>query len=274
MYYIYKYINKINKKVYVGKTNNPRLRQNGHRSIAYNPKEHSYHHPFYQDFRKYGEEGFSFEVIEQVDDDNKASEREEYWTNKLGSNITGYNIKCGNKPPKKSYEEKTRLSQIFSSKEIKDIQRMLIAQKTRQEIYTKYPKLSGSYLSNINLGFNYYNPDFNYPLKKKRADGAFSHNIKDIKRDIKKGIPYSQIAEKYNIKSMGFISSVNSGRYYYDKNEIYPLCIKGTRRRLNERKANEMRKKRSQGARVVDLMKEYKVSKRTVLAVLNYKRYK
>lgn len=47
--------------------------------------------------------------------------------------------------------------------------------------------------------------------------------IKDIKTMIKTQIPYSDICLKYGI-SKTFISNINSGLYFYDNNENYPLC--------------------------------------------------
>lgn len=44
----------------------------------------------------------------------------------------------------------------------------------------------------------------------------------NIKEEIKRGIEYSIISKKYNI-SLGHISNINHGKYYYDKNETYPL---------------------------------------------------
>ena len=46
--------------------------------------------------------------------------------------------------------------------------------------------------------------------------------LKELKQDIKQGIPYYELENKYNI-SAAFISSINNGVYFKDNNENYPL---------------------------------------------------
>ena len=52
MYYIYRYTNKNNGKSYIGQTNNIQKRKNGHRSSAYNQKDHDYNNAFHAALRK------------------------------------------------------------------------------------------------------------------------------------------------------------------------------------------------------------------------------
>lgn len=47
--------------------------------------------------------------------------------------------------------------------------------------------------------------------------------ITDIKRMIKEKTPYDDICKKYSV-SKTFISDINNGRFFYDEQEIYPLC--------------------------------------------------
>lgn len=46
--------------------------------------------------------------------------------------------------------------------------------------------------------------------------------IKQLKNDIKQGICYLDLSNKYNI-SISFISSINNGIYFFDETENYPL---------------------------------------------------
>lgn len=61
---------------------------------------------------------------------------------------------------------------------------------------------------------------------KNKSSNFTKKEIELIKQDIKNGITYSKIQEKYRIKSPGFIRGINTGKYYFDKDEKYPLCDK------------------------------------------------
>ena len=47
MYYIYKFTNKTNGKIYIGQTNNIQKRKNCHRSDSFNEKSSGYNLPFH-----------------------------------------------------------------------------------------------------------------------------------------------------------------------------------------------------------------------------------
>ena len=88
MYYIYKFTNKINGKVYIGQTNNIEKRKRGHKSESFNPNANGYNLPFHCAIRKYGWENFDFEIIEEIADDfsyEYVNEREIYFIQKFDS---------------------------------------------------------------------------------------------------------------------------------------------------------------------------------------------
>ena len=234
--YIYKYVNKINGHVYVGQTNDLQKRFNGHKSDSLNPNSHSYNYPLSKAFRKYGIKSFSYEIIEETDDREIANKREIYWIEKLKSHVSqgGYNITKGGEShngQKVPWEELLTKGKVFTPEEIVNIQNQLIQGVLYNDLIEQYkPRLTRTFLSNLNHGINYKNPKLNYPLKKDFS-GEKSHfskeEIQNIKQDIKNGIKYSDIQKKYNIESAGFISGINTGRYFFDKKESYPLCLKG-----------------------------------------------
>ena len=82
---IYKTINKINNKIYIGKDvyNNPNYLGSGKM--------------LKKAIKKYGKENFKKEIIESCDDEQKLSNREIYWIDKLNAtdNNIGYNIAIG-----------------------------------------------------------------------------------------------------------------------------------------------------------------------------------
>lgn len=232
MYYIYKYTNKINGKSYIGQTNNIQKRKNGHRSAAYNPKDFNYNNAFHLALRKYGEENFDFEIIEEISEEfgrDYLNERERFFIQLFKSHVSenGYNITWGgdgcNKIPK-TFEECCACSKILTINQIKDIQQMLIDGYQYFEIKQKYPVLTDSFCSNINNGWNFKRDDLQYPLKNLHT--KFSKDtMVAIKNDIKNNVTYNEISKKYGI-SPGYISEINSGHRWFDKNEFYPLCKK------------------------------------------------
>lgn len=124
---IYQIRNKVNGKVYVGSTNNTRLRWNNHRS-SLNRGVHE--NPYLQNaWNKYGAGAFEFSVLEEVDDENRI-EREKFHINEtkcLDRNI-GYNIDAN--PNDKSGENNT----FYGKKHTEETKKKLrVAARNRSE---------------------------------------------------------------------------------------------------------------------------------------------
>lgn len=243
MNYIYKFTNKINGHCYIGQTNNLQKRYNGHKSESFNPKVSGYWLPLHCAIRKYGIDNFTYEVIEEIADGESQdfiNEREKYFIQYYHSlkDENGYNVTLGGDGCPKSplsYEEKLERSKLFTREEIKDIQQRLINDEEYDDIEKIYaPKLKRTFLVNINTGTNFYNPDFNYPLKKNAKSKFSQKEIREIKNRIKSGEIYSSIQKDFNIKSAGFLSMINTGKYFYSDEDTYPLCNKGCRKQDNE----------------------------------------
>lgn len=243
MTYIYKFTNKINGHCYIGQTNNLQKRYNGHKSEAFNEKASGYWLPFHCAIRKYGIENFNYEILEEIADGESQKfidEREKYFIAYYHSlkDENGYNVTIGGegcpKPPL-SYEEKLERSKLFTKEEIQDIQKRLLNDEEYDDIEKIYfPKLKRTFLVNINTGTNFYNPDFKYPLKKNAKSKFSQKEIREIKNRIKSGEIYSSIQKDFNIKSAGFLSMINTGKYFYSEEDSYPLCNKGCRKTDNE----------------------------------------
>ena len=99
MYNIYKITNSINGKAYIGKTMldiNVRFQQ--HKNDSKKPRRE--HRPLYNAMNKYGTNNFTVELIEIVDTNEKASEREIYWIDQYRTFVkfadcNGYNATMG-----------------------------------------------------------------------------------------------------------------------------------------------------------------------------------
>ena len=243
MYYIYKFTNKKNGKTYIGQTNNIQKRKNGHKSESFNKCSAGYNLPFHAAIRKYGWENFNFEILEEIPDEesqNYVDEREIFFIQYYHSlkDENGYNIALGGQGQRRkplTYEEKLNLSKLFTKEEIIDIQNRLMNDEEYDDIEKIYaPKLKRTFLVNINTGTNFFNEEFDYPLKKNARSRFSQKEIRAIKDRIIQGEKYKDIQKDYGIKSAGFLSMINTGKYFYSDEDTYPLCDKSGNKAKNE----------------------------------------
>jgi group I intron endonuclease len=92
--YVYKLTNKVNGKVYVGKSNNPSKRLIRHFSTAKTGRAQNHKYQIiHKAIKKYGKENFIFEILEECNSEQIAYEQEVFWVRKLKSNDPklGYN---------------------------------------------------------------------------------------------------------------------------------------------------------------------------------------
>lgn len=94
MAYIYKITNKINQKVYIGKTEKTIKERFKQHKVDYK-KEKVKNRPLYQAMNKYGIENFLIEEIEYVPLNIDSSEREKFWIQYYDSYNKGYNATLG-----------------------------------------------------------------------------------------------------------------------------------------------------------------------------------
>jgi len=126
---VYKIVNIINNKLYIGSSAYLRFRKSAHFSDLRKNKHHSQY--LQEEYDKYGRENFVFEVIEYIEDKNKLIEREQYWMDyyKSYEGDRGYNMSptAGNSTGVKfSQKSKAKLSMIRKGRKI--------SQETRQKM--------------------------------------------------------------------------------------------------------------------------------------------
>ena len=91
---IYKVTNKINNKVYIGQTiQTLSQRRNKHYYKANNEANINTH--FINALRKYSKESFSWEIIDQANNQQELDSKEKYWIQYYNSINDGYNTKDG-----------------------------------------------------------------------------------------------------------------------------------------------------------------------------------
>lgn len=150
---IYKIVNKINNKIYIGQSKDIEKRWINHRSDANNIHSHCYNYPLYRAFRKYGLENFDFQVIEEcsVEELNK---KEQYWITYYDSFFNGYNQTFGGDSSSNTIN-KEKIIGIIKDLETTDLFHKQIAEKWN---------ISREMVQGINSG-RYWRHDRVYPIQ-------------------------------------------------------------------------------------------------------------
>lgn len=91
MAYIYKIINDINQKIYIGKTEKT-IQERFKEHLHDFSKQRNEKRPLYDAMKKYGIEHFSVQLVEETDN---PEEREQYWIQYYDSYHNGYNATFG-----------------------------------------------------------------------------------------------------------------------------------------------------------------------------------
>lgn len=97
-YFIYKITNKLDNKIYVGKTTKSlSQRFKAHCYMAKHIEEYKFISYLYRAMNKDGEENFKIELLESCENELELNEKERYWIDKLQSQnpTIGYNIQDG-----------------------------------------------------------------------------------------------------------------------------------------------------------------------------------
>lgn len=114
-YIIYKIINKVNNKVYIGQTINFKERVRSHRETAFRKSSREYNKPLYRAMRKYGLENFEIKIIDDsATSFEELNEKEIYYIQKYNSCVDygcGYNLDKGGKNGLKSDYTKNKISE-------------------------------------------------------------------------------------------------------------------------------------------------------------------
>ena len=116
--YIYKIVNDINDKVYIGKTL-ASIEKRFYEHCKDSKDLHKENRPLYKAMNKYGIEHFSIQEIEQVSI-NDLSQREQYWINQYDSYHNGYNATLGGEG-KQVYDYEVIIQSFLSGKIVKEL---------------------------------------------------------------------------------------------------------------------------------------------------------
>jgi group I intron endonuclease len=231
MFHIYIIHNILNNKIYVGKSKNPHKRWIKHVRISRGNrnKEKFYIH---RAIAKYGEENFTFSVIQELSSEQEADLAEEYWIKFFNSrdNKFGYNLTDGGE----------------------GVSGRIVSEATRQKMRKKAIGRRHSKETLLNMS-----GDNNHRSK------LSSNNIKDIR--------YKYNSLKYNLISLSKEYDVSSRTIarviynidWYDKNYVPPIPRKTNsfgKPKLTWEKVKQIRQMYQSGSNFLELSKLFNVT--------------
>lgn len=209
--YVYKIENKINKKIYVGQTNNLDRRMQEHKHDERN------NHPIHNAIKKYGWENFEVSVLYYGVNYNE-KEKEYIKLYKSNRKEYGYNITAGGQDSSGENNPQSKLSQSDVYQIISDLKGNnsieCIAKKYRTTVKT---------IRNINAGISWRIGSLQYPIKKRKLKILNNEEVKEIislLKDANNSI--EGIADMFNIKPY-IVLNINKGNTYRLDSEIYHI---------------------------------------------------
>lgn len=193
---IYMYTNKINGMKYIGQT----ICRLSKRHNEHLKRDNSY---IDRALRKYGEDNFKLEIIEDnIEDRQQLNEREIYWINFYNTFNNGYNLTSGG----------SGVSKFDIETVLKIIDLLSNSNYTMKEIGEQY-NCSEFTISDINLGTSYYQKGLKYPIREQRITQKYNQDNLDIVIHFLEQTEYSfsKIAEITNT-NFSYVCDVNRGK--------------------------------------------------------------
>lgn len=142
---IYKYQNKQNGHIYIGKSVDIQKRQYCHKSSAYNEKAIDYNSQFHQAIRKYGLDSFEFEIIAELTPEEYTPDLlnnlEKFFIKYYNSYNNGYNATEGGDDdfgPNRVHNGSNNGRALLTEEDVKYIRECYNAHIPFREVYAEY----------------------------------------------------------------------------------------------------------------------------------------
>ena len=208
---IYKIVNIINNKVYIGQSINSlnRFKQHCENKNSLIGKA----------IQKYGKENFQLEILGRFEDYN---EKEKYYINFYRSLAPyGYNLaKGGEEPPLLTGE--SHPSAKISKKLAEKIQQELLNYNLQLNYIIKINKVTRDIVRHINDGRTWRNDNFNYPLRLTETE------LNEIKaKEVIRLLSETKLSQKEIGQKVGWsrsaITMINIGKNHHQEDINYPI---------------------------------------------------
>ena len=248
---IYKVVNPVNNKVYIGQTAGQLSRRISVHRYQMNKGSKIY---FIKALRKYGIDNFVWEIIDTASTMKELNEKESYWIKFLNSNdpSKGYNISLGGKNGKLNKMGVERIRKMRKGRKVSDIgrQRMSEAAKRRGVCITLEGRKK---LRDIHKG-NKYTARLN------------EEDVHEIFKLWNKGLTQEVIAVKFKVKQSN-INVILKGKGWKEIYNIYYDKIQ-RKTRLSKEEIREIKKFKGIKS-FKELAVLFNVSKSTISNVMN-----
>ena len=215
---IYIIKNDINNKVYIGQSENSKIRFKQH--CKKNNLDNSV---IGKVIKKYGKEHFWYEILESKV--LNYNEREKYWISYYNSMLpNGYNILPGGDEPPHAYGEDSAMAKISNAELSLLIHDLEFTKISLSLIAHKYG-ISKKQVLRINTGVSRFNPNISYPIRKTpningKLDDA---DIDEIIYMLKYTYLFDgEIAKRFGV-DVHAISRINNGQAHRRDDIDYPI---------------------------------------------------
>lgn len=204
MYCVYKITNNINRKTYIGVTDNYDRRMNDHIMRSKNKGNKEYNKTLYRAFRKYGINNFTFEIVEDNIPKDAIFNKEIYYIKTYNSKDNGYNETYGGENPP--------IVSKLNEKDILDIRIRCFNMESSNNVYNDYKDRVGKRAFNeifygrswTKIGKEYINSDiYNQHKINGYTKGLINANKNKVDKPSKK-LNIEDVKEIKNLHKNGF----------------------------------------------------------------------
>ncbi len=214
--YIYKITNQVNGKIYIGQSNNPKRRFVEHCNIRQAKKDNSL---IGVAISKYGKENFTLDILGYFEDYNQ--KEKDYIKKYKSLSPNGYNLMPGGEEPPHYSGENNNFAKLTNERAERIIEAIQDYTIPRRLILKEY-NITNDMFRHINEGDCWRDDNLKYPLRPQESvlNKIRADKVKKLLKET--NLSQEEIAKEVKMKR-SFVTMINCGKNYFDKNETYPI---------------------------------------------------